>query len=499
MQTRDLVMDEPTTIDDWMAKSVTFTTVRPLDSSAIPDDPAEGVALQGGVKVKGHPGLKAKARLTTAPLASRDLGRLTLPAILGDDPGVSQPFILAPTRATDQGLSVLELTDVEPNSEDLVTADQPLRVDIPQKLGDGEYLLPIGFDGEFFLPLGKALELPDGTTEVVLDRIPAPTVTGGTRSLTGSIRIFFQKIDQQDTRHDLPLPAPRRGRRRRRRVARLRTRPGEGARPRRATAKTILLFVHGIIGDTREHGQERPAGQGRRRAAALEEPVRPGPDLRLREPEHAHRGHRPLAQAAARGRRARGRATARRCTSRRTRWGAWSRAGSSSTREATRSSEAGDAGHAQRRIALAAAWSTGPPRRSPWGSTSSPSSPGPARSWPGSPRAIDQLKVDLTQMHAGSPVLKLLAQSPDPKVPYIMVAGNTSLPPQVTTPDPAKGNTSILNRLLGRLRAVKPLEIAANQLFGGTANDVAVSLQSMRTVPRPTRRRTTCARSTATT
>ena len=115
-------------------------------------------------------------------------------------------------------------------------------------------------------------------------------------------------------------------------------------------------------------------------------------------------------------------------------------------------------------------------------------------------QGIDQLKVDLTQMHADSPVLKLLAQSPDPKVPYIMVAGNTSLPPQVTTPDPAKGNTSILGRLLGRLRAVKPLEIAANQLFDGTPNDVAVSLQSMRTVPAsPTRRPTTCARSAVTT
>ena len=98
-------------------------------------------------------------------------------------------------------------------------------------------------------------------------------------------------------------------------------------------------------------------------------------------------------------------------------------------------------------------------------------------------KAIDQLKVDLTQMHDGSPVVKLLAESPDPKIPYIMVAGNTSLPPQVTTPDPAKADTSILNRLLGRLHAVKPLEIAANKLFDGSENDVAVSLQSMRTVP----------------
>ena len=146
---------------------------------------------------------------------------------------------------------MLELTDVEPNSENLVTADQPLRVEIPQKLGDGEYLLPIGFDGEFFLPLGKALKLPDGTTEVVLDRIPAPTVTGGTRSLTGSIRIFFQKIVSQTLGTTFPYPLLA--------VADVADDESLVSEPdpakvklRVAPAKTILLFIHGIIDDTRD-------------------------------------------------------------------------------------------------------------------------------------------------------------------------------------------------------------------------------------------------------
>ena len=109
--------------------------------------------MAGGVKVEGHPGLKASARLATGPLATRDLGNIKLPRLLYDDPSVVQPLTFTASRGNDPGLSVLELSDVGDSS--VVTPQAPLRVSVPMALGLNEHVLPVAFDGEFFLPLGR--------------------------------------------------------------------------------------------------------------------------------------------------------------------------------------------------------------------------------------------------------------------------------------------------------------------------------------------------------
>jgi hypothetical protein len=483
VQTRDIGADDQAELDDWFATSVTFTTVRPLDASTIPDDPARSLDLAGGVKVHGHPQFKAKARLTTAPVASRDLGRLTLPAILGDDPHVSRPLILAQTRSTDPGLSVLELTDVEPNSEALVTPDQPLRLEIPQQLAPGEHVLPIGFDGEFFLPLGRAESLPGGKTEVVLDRIPAPTVPGGTRSLSGSIRIFFQKVVSQVIGTSFPYPILATAD-----VADDETVTSEAdpakVKERVAPAKSILLFIHGIIGDTKDMAKSVQRARLPEGGATLKSRY----DLVLTfDYENLNT---PIEQIA-RSLKQRLEAVGLGAGHGKTLYIAAHSMGGLVSRWFIEH-EGGDQ-VVQKLVMLGTPNGGSPwPNVVDWGTTTLALGlnhltvipwAGQVVGWLNT--AIDQVKVDLTQMHAGSPVLKLLAEGPDPKVPYIMVAGNTSLPPQVVEADPTKAGTSILQRLLKSLRAVKPLELAANQLFAGEANDIAVSLESMRTVPAP--------------
>jgi hypothetical protein len=180
-------------IADWQTTQVAVTIVRPLEATAVGKKASESVPLGSGVMLAGHPFLEAKARLTTVSEAGRSLGNLYLPALLRDDPTITQPLQFSTSRSGEPGLSVLELINVTDHT--VVTPNDPLVVHSQVVLGSDEHVLPVAFDGEFFLPLGYTIHRGDGC-EIVLESLPAPTTHGG-RDLKGSIRIFFQKIISQ--------------------------------------------------------------------------------------------------------------------------------------------------------------------------------------------------------------------------------------------------------------------------------------------------------------
>ncbi|WP_341530230.1 caspase family protein [Nostoc sp. UHCC 0302] len=231
--------------DDWVTSQIIITTIHPQNTTSIPRG-QESVSLGSGVKLRSHPSLKANVRLTTVSQSSRDLGNHLLPPLLRADHSGIRPFQFTTSRGTDPGLSVLEFNQVEDSS--VVTPDHPLKLVVDSSLEPDEYLLPISYDGEFFIPLGRAHSTVDGTTEIVLERLTEP-VSEGKRSLGGSIRILFQKIMSQNLgwQFDYPILA----------VADV-SPDGvvnyigaiEQVKQRVAQAKRIVLFIHGIIGDS---------------------------------------------------------------------------------------------------------------------------------------------------------------------------------------------------------------------------------------------------------
>ncbi|MEM9088164.1 MAG: caspase family protein [Cyanobacteria bacterium P01_F01_bin.53] len=253
VNTRDISFaDDAPDYDDWVANQVTFTFVRPRLTT--PLNQAETISLGANVRVLPHGELGANARLTTVPQSTRDLGSAILPPILQNE---TEAFQFTSSRSSDPGLSALELNNVKhPES---VTPENPLRLEADMPLGEGEYLLPVAYDGEFYLPLGYG-QAKDGKTEIVIERLTEP-VTEGNRSIHGSIRIFFQKVAANKLGDDLsttlgldfkyPLLA----------VAQLETagKPGgkvtylrdaEAVKEKVAQAKNIALYIHGIFGDT---------------------------------------------------------------------------------------------------------------------------------------------------------------------------------------------------------------------------------------------------------
>lgn len=240
--------EEEELYDDWVSSQVSITTVRPLNATVIPNNiTGEGISLGSGVTLQPHPSLKAQARLTTITQSTRDLGSRILPLILREDSTVNQPFQFTTSRGSDPGLSALELSHVDAETIATVTPQQPLKLSVDTTLDEGERILAIAHDGEFFLPLGLG-QTRAGKTEISLERLPDP-VSQGERNLTGAIRIFFQKVVSEKLGLEFPYPI----------LAAVNVSPdgtvvydGEqkNVKERVATAKCIVLYIHGFIGDT---------------------------------------------------------------------------------------------------------------------------------------------------------------------------------------------------------------------------------------------------------
>jgi pimeloyl-ACP methyl ester carboxylesterase len=244
VQSREMRASSRGNTDDWMTKIVTIETVRPQAAGIIQQH--ESTRLLGGVvEVQPHPSLQAKVSLTTEPQASRDLGNLILPPILRQEPHITQAFQFTTSRGSDPGLSAVELFDVEDYT--VVTPETPLRLLVDTTLEENEYLLPLGYDGEFFLPLGRGIKKENGKTQIKLERLPKPTVSS--RSLQGSIRIFMEKVVNEKLGRPFEYPILA--------VAEV-TDDGtviyekdrEKVKELVAQAQRIVLYIHGIIGDT---------------------------------------------------------------------------------------------------------------------------------------------------------------------------------------------------------------------------------------------------------
>jgi pimeloyl-ACP methyl ester carboxylesterase len=356
-----------------------------------------------------------------------------------------------------------------------------LRVTIATPLAADEHLLPLGFDGEFFLPLGRVARTAEGVA-ITLERLPAAT-SYGTRDLKGSIKILFQKLVGQrlGLQYDYPLL----------RAAGVATdgtvtysASGDLAavRTRVDQAKRILLYIHGIIGDTRGMAAsaqtawlklptplaaladrydliltfdyenlhttiEENACQLQERLAAVELSANHGKTLHI--VAHSMGG---LVS----------------------RWFI-ERAGGDQVVQHLVMLDTPNAG-------------------SPWSTVEDWATivlgiglNGLAMvAWPVSVlgslvSAIERVDVSLDQMKPGSAFLQSLASSPNPGIPYTIIAGDTAILSAALHQDP-HALDSIFARLWARIRPRNWLSAITAPVFFGPANDIAASIDSIQSV-----------------
>ena len=469
VQTRHTGDDQVAPIDDWRTLDLVLTTVRP--QPAMPLSAGSTSTLAGGVRVEPHAAIAAAtARVGSLQHATRALGRVVpLPHLLYDDPAVIQPFPFIGTRDTEQAANVIELDGVD--RPELVSPVAPLRLVVPRTLASTEQVLPVAFDGEFYLPLGYS-EAAGTETRLVLERLPSmvpdPEVR---RSLGGSVRILFHKVMLRRFGADYPYPV----------LAAAEVDPDEGVRyepdpilvrRRVAGATRIALFVHGIIGDTRDMS-----------ASLRRMGIADDYDLMLTFDYENLNDH--VADTA--------RALAERLEA------VGLRAGHGKSLDIIAHSMGGLVSRyfvervggyqiASRLVMLGT-----PNGGSPWPSVADWATTAltvglnglTTIAWPaGALAALIQAtrvaQVTLGDMTAGSQLLKEIGMSPRPAIPYLLVAGNTSL-----IPGPARDERlGKLRRLLTRLWSDRTKYDLADRLFSGADNDIAVSLGSIGSLPR---------------
>ncbi|WP_164156017.1 caspase family protein [Sandarakinorhabdus rubra] len=217
--------------NDWFAHDLRFRLVRRQGVLG----PAAVALASGQIRIAAHPAITAQVALASARPMTRDLaGSDFWKGLAG---GGAELVNFAGERGDDA--SVLELSDIA-GAETL--AQQPLDISIHVPVGAGEMIVPLAFDGQHVLPVGRAWREADGSTRLLVDHLP--DLPDDRRSLGKALKLYmFKTVLKQANVNSL------------RRVVI----GSDGAIDyddadliaHVARAQRILLLVHGIIGDTR--------------------------------------------------------------------------------------------------------------------------------------------------------------------------------------------------------------------------------------------------------
>lgn len=251
-------------VKGWATSQVIIETVKPQADVRISDQSAVAIAdssmqNRSTVVIQAHPQLRAIAKLTphlSPTAASRSTDRPALSPTLLEQ---TQPLTLTARRGDNSELGALELSEVE--QAESVTPSSPLTLLVDAPLASNEAVLPVAYDGEFFIPLGYG-HAKGEQTEVVLQQLPqAANGEGavGTRSLSGSFKILFRKIAKQalgDTisqkiglSFEYPILAAVKSISREDKQVSYLTNTEE-IEALVSKAKNIAIYVHGITGDS---------------------------------------------------------------------------------------------------------------------------------------------------------------------------------------------------------------------------------------------------------
>ncbi len=217
--------------NEWFTKTLSLKLIRQLDRVS----PKDTSVANRQITIKGHPSLEAAISLSAAKTGSRAVGAGPDFYLALERQGM-ELLNFAGTRGEDE--SILELTDIQ-NPE--VLEDNPLEIELNVELKEDEYVLPLAFDGEHILLTGDPSKDDAGQTHISIDYIP--DIPDYRKSLGKALKLYFFKtyLKRENVNRLCWVEYRDTGSVKRHR---------NGVADKVATAKNVLLLIHGIIGDT---------------------------------------------------------------------------------------------------------------------------------------------------------------------------------------------------------------------------------------------------------
>jgi hypothetical protein len=189
--TRGIKFGKKQNVTDWTTNQITFVATKTLTSQE-----AQKTAL-AKVKITPPTGFLAKFGLSSlfsikktrsllGDEANPSIENQPLPPAFADN----RPVYFGDPNGTTSDLNVLELSEI--NNASAVTANSPLTIELPFALDKNEHIIPFATDGELYYPLGYSSNHASGNALVTIQRLPAPTT--GERGIGSTIKIVLQKL-----------------------------------------------------------------------------------------------------------------------------------------------------------------------------------------------------------------------------------------------------------------------------------------------------------------
>ncbi len=197
------------------------------------------------IVIRPHPAFRAGVGLATVQSGNRDFDPMTTMCDMAKIAGL-ELFSLDGSSRNAASANMLVLTDLQ-NEESL--KDNPLQLEIAADLQTNndleESLLALTFDGEHFLPVGETERLDNGNALISISHLP--DTEDKNRSLGKALKLCFLKLvlNKKDVRKlcwvDYSGEKP--------------VYHKEGLHHKVKEAHNILLCIHGIIGNTEDMAQ----------------------------------------------------------------------------------------------------------------------------------------------------------------------------------------------------------------------------------------------------
>ncbi|MEZ4885572.1 MAG: caspase family protein [Chitinophagales bacterium] len=224
--------------NDWLTKTI---HVRLLQRKhEVTEKPVE-VGNKNQLVIGGHSSFKAKVGLSAAQTNSRSVDDFeTLAAVFSRQEGELLSFGAEHGNAG----NVLTLNEIE---GDAALKENPLKIEVKVPTSEEEVILSFTYDNGMIVPVGEAIAAADGSsTEIVIDEIPNVSYPDQQKRSFGKALklLFFKFMKREDKTQQLrrvEYPAGETAKRMR-----------EGVKEAVQKANSIMLLVHGIIGDTEQ-------------------------------------------------------------------------------------------------------------------------------------------------------------------------------------------------------------------------------------------------------